>query len=245
MRILILAAGGAFSSTSIAATVNNPYPLMLTEIQGIPLLQRIISSCNELDGATLAITLNDEDIRKYHIDTIASLLSPGITVFNVFNKTKGAACSALLAKDFIDVDDDLLIINSNELINVNYAEVINDFKIRKLDAGVITFSSIHPRYSFVQLNHEGYVVEAAEKNPISQNATAGFYWFLKGRSFVSAAENMIRKDSNTNGLYYICPTLNEMVLDKSIIGVYTIDSSQYHTLKNEHDQNYFIKSFDK
>jgi len=117
------------------------------------------------------------------------------------------------------------------LIDVDYRAVLADFRERHLDAGTITFSSIHPRYSYVRLSAEELVVEAAEKRPISGHATAGFYWFARGNDFVRAAEEMIYKDASVNGAFYICPVLNELVLEQARIGVYPIQADQYHPLK--------------
>jgi hypothetical protein len=76
------------------------------------------------------------------------------------------------------------------------------------------------------------VVEAAEKNPISHHATAGFYWFRQGSSFISAAQEMIRKDVELDGKFFISLTFNEMVLRQRKLGVTEIDSSRYHPLKS-------------
>ena len=40
---------------------------------------------------------------------------------------------------------------------------------------------------------------------------------------------MINKDSSINGLYYIAPTLNEMVLENKTISIFQIENSIYHT----------------
>ncbi|HEY9702653.1 MAG TPA: hypothetical protein V6C58_09415, partial [Allocoleopsis sp.] len=73
------------------------------------------------------------------------------------------------------------------------------------------------------------VVETAEKKPISRNAIAGFYYFKHGKDFVSAAFKSIEKDANVNGLYFVAPTYNELVLENKHIGVTFIDSSVYHS----------------
>ena len=39
----------------------------------------------------------------------------------------------------------------------------------------------------------------------------------------------IKKDSNVNGLYYIAPTLNEMILQNKEIGFFSVKNENYHT----------------
>ncbi len=228
MNILILAAAQVSSET-----LDGDYPLCLAELDGRPLIERLIGKCNRIGEAKFIVALREFDIRKFHLDNIVTLLAPGSQVVRVMESTQGAACTALLAASHIDKDEELLIINGNELLDEDFSKILSGFREKNLDAGVVTFPSIHPRYSYVRLNDENMVVEAAEKRPISRHATVGFYWFARGNDFVRAVQNMIRKDARVNDLFYICPTLNELVLEQARIGTYGIEPSQYHPLKTE------------
>jgi dTDP-glucose pyrophosphorylase len=124
----------------------------------------------------------------------------------------------------------LVIANGDQVFATDVAEAVRDFRRRNLDAGTIVFDSVHPRWSFVKLDPEGLVVEAAEKRPLSRKATAGFYYFRRSRDFVEAAQAMIRKGASVNGSYYICPSFNEMILKGSRIGVFEIPREKYISL---------------
>lgn len=229
MNILILAAGHTNPNDQ-----TDSYPLCLAEVDGELLIELLIQSCESVDRAKFIVALRESDIRRYHLDNVVQLLAPDTTVLRVGENTKGAACTALLAVGHIDNNEELLILNGNELVDVDFSLILNDFRARKLAAGVVTFPSVHPRYSYVRLNAENLVIEAAEKNPISRMATIGFYWFAQGKDFVRAAKGMICKDALVNDLFYICPSLNELVLEQARIGAYEIEASQYHPLKTEH-----------
>ena len=228
MNILILAAGQSTFNSQ-----DESYPLCLTELDGVPLIERLIQSCHSISDANFIVALREQDIHCYHLDNVVNLLAPDSHIIRIIDNTKGAACTALLAATYIDNDDGLLILNGNEILDADFSAVLKDFNERKLDAGVVTFNSIHPRYSFVRLDTQGLVVEAAEKNPISRLATVGFYWFARGNDFVRAVKSMIRKDASVNDLFYICPALNELVLEQVRIGTYTIEACNYHPLKTE------------
>jgi dTDP-glucose pyrophosphorylase len=171
-------------------------------------------------------------VRQFHLADIVALLAPGSSVVTVSERTGGAACTALLGAEFIDNDQELLIVNGNDLIETDFGVIVNGFRDKDWDAGVVTFPSIHPRYSYVRLDSTGLVVEAAEKRPISRLATAGFYWFRRGSDFTNSAKSMIRKDASIQGVFYICPVLNELVLQQRRIGTHGIAASQYRPLKN-------------
>jgi dTDP-glucose pyrophosphorylase len=236
MNILILAAGNA-----VADGRKHEYPLCLTELDGQPLIERLINAFASFGPHQIIIALNNDEVRKFHLQNIVELLAPGTIVLRIANKTRGAACTALLAAANIDNSKELLVINGDSLLDVKFDEVIQQFRDRDLDAGTIVFPSVHPRYSYVRLNNE-LVVEAAEKNPISRNATAGFYWYARGSEFVGAIKNMIRKDAHVDGNFFICPAFNELVLQQRKIGVFHIDLKQYHQLKTERQlDNYEAK----
>lgn len=228
MNILILAAG----QPPLQKQDEN-YPLALVEFEGTPLIQKLIEQCSSIDAkVNFIIALRETDVRDYYLDNIVRLLSPSAEILKVSDNTQGAACTALLSVPYIDNDDELLILNGNELLDIDFSLPLQDFRQRGLDAGVVSFNSVHPRYSYVKIQ-DGLVVEAAEKRPISRHATVGFYWFNQGSIFVKAAKNMIRKDASVNGLFYICPSLNELVLEQYKIGMFTIATELYHPLKNE------------
>jgi dTDP-glucose pyrophosphorylase len=228
--------------SKISLANNTDYPVCLTEVGERPLLERVITTCSSLEPKQLILSFSSDDIHKFHVDNAARLLAPDAKIVGVEGQTQGAACTALLASPHIDNDQELLILNGDELLDIDFQSVLSDFRSRKLDAGIVAFDSIHPRYSYVVLDDNGFVTEAAEKNPISRNATAGFYWYAHGSDFVSAAKSMIAKDARTNDAFYICPSFNELVLKGAKVGVHRIEASQYHPLKDsrliEHYDSY-------
>ena len=131
----------------------------------------------------------------------------------------------------IDNAEELLIIGSNEILGVNPVDIISHFYEVQADAGVVVFPSVHPRYAYVRLDDDGSVIEAAEKRPISRNATAAFHWYAHGRDFVRSTKAMIRKSADVEGIFYISPSLNELVLEQKKIASFPIPLNQYHPLK--------------
>lgn len=240
MNILILAAGNPEFDTG-----DGQYPLCLTELDGTPLIERIVTLCQQLPVTRMIFALRKEDVNRYHLDNVVDLLYPGAITLKVQGNTPGAACTALLATGHIRGEEELLIISANELIDADFAEIVAGFRSRQLDVGTVTFPSMHPRYSYVRVDDQGLVVEATEKNPISRHATAGFYWFAKGNDFIDGAKNMIRKDAQVNGIFYICPAFNELVLAQKRIGIHAIEAKKYHPFKTERQLHKYEVSFEQ
>lgn len=227
MKILIPIAGNNMIDEK------NQYIKSLYEIEKKTILQYVYESLNYIENAEFLIVLKREDTLRYHLDDMVRLLIPGVEVVVADRATQGAACSCLLAVDRISDEEALLIVGSDQLLNINLQEVIDDFEKRGLDGGVIVFDDIHPRWSFVRLDEDGYVVEAAEKRPISRYATTGFYYFRRGGDFIDAAEQMIKKGASVNGQYYVCPCYNEMILKQKKIGVFQISKEDYFNLNQQ------------
>lgn len=208
------------------------YMKSLQEIERKTILQCSIESLATLNNAHFIFVVKREDINKYHIDNIVKLLRPEADIVVAEGETMGAACTCMLAIDNIELDIPLLIVGSDQLLTIPANIVIDDFEKNDYDAGVVIFDDVHPRWSYVRIDQNGHVIEAAEKRPISKNATAGFYYYKKAKDFFEAAKQMILKNASVNGKYYICPAFNEMILQQKVIGTFKIKKEQYYNFNH-------------
>jgi dTDP-glucose pyrophosphorylase len=234
INILVLMSGSsqAFKDAGYA------YPKNLVEIGGRPLVQRVLDHLKPLEAlnARFICVLRHDENRQHHTGQVIQLIQPTAQVIELKGDTSGAACSALLAVDIINNDLPLLIVNGDQLLqDIDLPAVIGDFQSRKLDGGLVAFEDIHPRWSFVKCDASGQVIETAEKRPISNLATAGFYYFSRGSDFVLAATEMIKKDAQVGGVFYICPSYNELILRQRRIGVHRIPRKSYRSLASPAD----------
>ncbi len=202
------------------------YPKYLLEMNGEPIIQRVVESISSLK-AKISFVVRKEDDDKAYISSTLQILSPKCTVYKVNEETQGAVCSALFAIDSINNDDELIVVNGDQLIKNGIQEAVNEFRKKEYEGGIMVFRSVHPRWSYVGLDENGFVNETSEKRPISNMATAGLYYYKHGKDFVNASFNTIRKDVNYNGKYYICSTYNELILNQKKVGVYEINKNEY------------------
>lgn len=227
MNILVLMAGNSDDFKD----KGHFYPKYLLEIHNEPIVQRVVESLDSIAG-NINFIIRKEDNDKFFLADTLKILSPKSTVIEVDSTTKGAVCTALFAIDQINNDKELLVINGDQLIKADLLEAIESFRKRKLDGGIVTFQSVHPKWSYVLLNEAGYVIQTSEKRPISNMATAGCYYFKKGADFVKACMSVIEKDVKVNGLYYISSTYNEMILEQKLVGHYEIARKDYVSFAN-------------
>jgi dTDP-glucose pyrophosphorylase len=111
------------------------------------------------------------------------------------------------------------------------------------DGGIVTFKATHPKWSFAKLDKNGLVTEVAEKNPISDTATVGFYYWKRGSDFVKYAEEMIEQDIRVNNEFYVCPVYNNGIKDG--LGVRTFNVPKMWGLGTPEDLNYYLEHYGK
>lgn len=223
LNIIIPLGSGKFDTDN----ENYLYPLPLIDIQGKALIEYLHENLNEIKKEKKFIFIvRDADCKQYHLDNVIKQLDNNSTIVRINGQTKGAVCSVLTAIDEIDKDEELIIVNSDQIINVDYNIVLE--QLRAYDGGMITFNSVHPRWSYIRINNES-VVETAEKNPISNKAIAGFYYFKKAKEFLNGAFNVIKFDENYNGSYYTSSVFNQLILNRKNIGYVEIPRQHYHS----------------
>jgi HAD superfamily hydrolase (TIGR01509 family) len=217
MNVLIPMAGAGSRFQQAGYT----FPKPLIDVNGKPMIQVVVDNLN-ID-ATFVFVVQKEHREKYNLDTLLNLITPGCKIVEVSSLTEGAACTTLLAKEFIDNDDPLVMANSDQFVEWDSNEFMYKMIEQKVDGGILTFKATHPKWSFAKIDESGYVTEVAEKNPISDIATVGVYYWAKGSDYIKYAEKMIEKNIRVNNEFYVCPVFNEAIQDGKKIKTYNIE----------------------
>lgn len=196
------------------------FPKPLIEVNGKPMIQVVVENLNI--EAHFIFIVQKEHYEKYQLKYMLNMIAPGCDIIQVDGVTEGAACTTLLAKELINNESPLLIANSDQYVEWNSNECLYAFTADGIDAGILTFHSVHPKWSYAKLDDRGFVSEVAEKRPISDLATVGIYYWKKGSDYVKYAEQMITKNIRTNNEFYVCPVFNEAIGDGKLVRVKTI-----------------------
>jgi dTDP-glucose pyrophosphorylase len=234
MNILIPMAG-AGSRFQLAGYT---FPKPLIDVNNKPMIQVVVDNLN-ID-ANYIYVVQKSHREKYNLDTLLNLITPNCKIVEVDGITEGAACTALLAKEYIDNDSPLFFANSDQFVEWDSNEFMYKMNETDADGGIVTFKATHPKWSFAKIDETGYVTEVAEKNPISDNATVGFYYWKHGSDFVKYAEQMIEKNVRVNNEFYVCPVFNQAVEDNKKIRVYEVQNMW--GLGTPEDLNFYIEN---
>lgn len=241
MNIVIPLAG-----MSIFDTKNFFYPAPLIDVDGLPLIQYVTENLETIEGDKKYVyIIKEEDSIKYHLDNTLKLLTPNCEIIKLKAKTKGAVCSILLAIDSIDKEEETIIVNADQVFDCNLNLILKNFRQRKADGAVITFNSVHPRWSYILSDDDLNVLQAVEKNPISKNAIAGFYYFKSFNLFVDSAFRAIEIEDFYNENLYTSALLNQLILMNKNVVNYQIEAKKYKSFYSPQTikefENYILK----
>jgi len=235
LNVLIPMAGAG--SRFEAAGYTFPKPLI--EVNGKPMIQVVVENLNV--QANFIFIVQKSHFEKFNLGYLLNLIAPGCKVVQIEGVTEGAACTTLLAREYIDSDAPLLIANSDQFVEWNSSETLYSFESQGLSGGIVTFEATHPKWSYAKLGEDGYVTEVAEKRPISNIATVGIYYWRKGSDYVRYADQMIAKNVRTNGEFYVCPVFNEAIGDGHKFRIRNIE--KMWGLGTPEDLNYFLENY--
>lgn len=153
----------------------------------------------------------DARIRKWYKDA---------SFFSVEGLTEGQACTCLIAKEFIDMDDELLIAACDNGIEYD----MDGFNDIKRDSDLVVFTYRHDKrveedpdaFGWVRADSSNRITGVSVKRHISDtpwndHAIVGTFWFRKGRMFVNAAEEMMREDDRVNNEFYVDETVKHVI----------------------------------
>ncbi|ECP8926471.1 lipopolysaccharide biosynthesis protein, partial [Campylobacter jejuni] len=159
MNIVIPMAG--LGSRFAKAGFDKPKPFI--DVLDKPMIVRVLENLKYKDARYILIA------RKEHLTKEKKLVDEIKNNFNVefipIDKlTEGTACTVLYARKYINNDTPLMIANSDQIVDINIADFINDGFKRGLDGSILTFvdKEKNPKWSFAKLNND-LVVEVKEK----------------------------------------------------------------------------------
>ena len=184
-------------------------PMFVASIKSFPVAEQYIFICQKtfLDRYPFR-----KEVDKYF---------PNATILTVDYVTQGQACTCLLAEDFMDKHESLLIssidyqmvydesmfaaMQSDESVDV----IIFTFQMKsvaKKDPGAFAYCRIH----------RDRVIEVVEKQTISDTpewdqAVVGSFYYRRVSDFADGVKAMIEKNIRVNNEFYVGTSINQLI----------------------------------
>jgi len=135
-------------------------------------------------------------------------------VIYISRYTRGAALSALSGICTLDNFGQPLIVDLADIIYTSSTDIKKLLqKEVSVDGIALFFKSNKPQYSYLLSSPSGFLITAAEKRVISNQASSGTYIFRNSSVFLMAVAHALQNESTQayNNLFYICPLFNGII----------------------------------
>ena len=207
LNLLIPMAGAGQRFRDAGYTMPKP----LIDVEGLPMVVQVIQQA-QMPPCRMIFLVQRNHLQNHRAEHILTQHFSQSVIVPVNGVTQGAACTTLLARDLIDNDNPLVIMNSDQIIHWDAAGGLEWMLSEPSSGGIVTFQDRerNPKWSFAQVE-DNWVSRVAEKDPISEWATAGIYVWRRGRDYVAAADQMILNNQRVNGEFYVCPVYNTAI----------------------------------
>lgn len=242
VNIVIPMAGAG--SRFVKAGYKDPKPFI--DVAGKTMIERVLENLKYPDARYILI------VRKEHFEARIELISElkkkyNVEFITIDKLTEGTVCTVLHARKLINNEKPLIIANSDQIIDIKFADFVDDCFKRQLDGSILTFldKESNPKWSFAKTDEYGMVTEVKEKQLISNRATVGIYMWNKGNDFINSSIDMIAKNERVNNEFYTCPTYNYLIDEGKRIGIYDIDFEQMHGTGTPEDLNNYLEILKK
>lgn len=213
------------------------FPKPLIEVHGSAMIQSVVRNLNV--DARFIFVVQKAHAERYNLPALLGAIKEDSEIVELDDLTGGAAETALAAEALLSENDPLIIANSDQMMEWSISTDLYKIARTEADGAIWTFESSHPKWSFAKLAPDGVTVqEVAEKNPISDRATTGVYFWRRAGDFLSYARQMIAAGDTTNGEFYICPVYNWAIRDNK--KVINLPVSQMFGIGTPEDLNYFL-----
>lgn len=214
MKLVIPMAGEG--SRFAKAGYSLPKPLI--DVRGKPMIQQVIDNLQFPNITEYVFIVRKEHVDAFKIDKVLETICKGkkTSIVVVDRLLKGSAMSILEASKHIDTGEEILVANSDQFVEFSKEnfEIFKNLSFEyqgsniKIDSLIFTFKAVSSKWSFVKLNGSNRVIEVAEKNPISDIANCGIFWFRNGDQLLKQIKSMVSSNFTVNNEFYLAPSYN-------------------------------------
>jgi dTDP-glucose pyrophosphorylase len=235
INIVIPMAGAGRRFSEMGYTKPKPF----IDVLGKPMICHVLDNL-KIDGAKYILLTRKEHFEAEQ-DTVNYILTHYNTEFILIDQlTEGASCTVLHAHRLIDNDAPLLIANSDQIVDIDIRDYLQDSQARGLDGSVLCFEDSDSKWSYAKVNEDGFITTIKEKVVISKHATVGIYYFSHGTDFVKNAIDMIVRNDRVNNEFYVAPVYNYGIAKGGKYGIYNIEKEHMHGTGTPEDLDKYI-----
>ena len=207
-------------------------PLILVEDK--PIIEHVINLFP--DENDIVFICNTNHLRETNLRKELLNLVPNARIIEIPLHKKGPVYAVDQIKNIINDDEEVIINYCDFGTYWDYKDFLKHTRARNADGAIVAYKGFHPHmlgninYAFIRDNKQ-WMLEIKEKEPFTENrmneyASNGTYYFKKGSYVKKYFKQLMNRDINTNGEYYVSMVYNLMAEDSLKISIYEIQHMQ-------------------
>ncbi|WP_321311692.1 sugar phosphate nucleotidyltransferase [Halarcobacter sp.] len=234
----------------VEAGYKDPKPLIV--IDGKPIIAHV---CDLFPGETkFTFICNSKHLAETNMRDILLSLKPNANVVEIPNHKKGPVYAVSLIEDLIDDDEEIIVNYCDFGTYWDYEDFLKHTRDRDADGAIPAYKRFHPHmlgttnYAFMR-DDKQWMLEIKEKEPFTDNrmeeyASNGTYYFKKGSYVKKYFQEIMDKDINLKGEYYVSLIYNLLVKDGLKVSIYDVQHMlQWGTPADVEEYNTWSKYF--
>lgn len=221
VNIIIPCAGSAKRFFDAGYTEYKP----LLPIGGVTMIEKVMDNLIPNEEHRFILVHRKEHRKEFH--KLLLQTDRNIELVEIDEVTSGAAETIMIGLMEAKVNEGGIIVANCDQY-VRWFDVNTFIKKCRIygSAGIVEFGGERdPKYSYVEINEMNNITRVAEKNPISDYATVGIYYYQDPTLAKQCIARMMDAGDTHNGEYYFCPSFNYVPRHKIIVpyGVWKAD----------------------
>ena len=248
MHIIIPMSGMGNRFIDAGYTVAKP----LINVDGKPIIEHV---CNLFPGEEkFTFICNAKHLAETNMKEVLNRLKPNANIVEIPNHKKGPVYAVSFVEDLINEEEEIIVNYCDFGTYWNYNDFLTHTRNRDADGAIPAYKGFHPHmlgstnYAFMR-DERQWMLEIKEKEPFTDNrmneyASNGTYYFKKGSFVKKYFKELMDKDINLKGEYYVSLVYNLLVEDGLKVSIYEIQHMlQWGTPSDIEEYNTWSKYF--
>lgn len=248
MHIIIPMSG--IGNRFIEAGYKEPKPLIV--IDGKHIIEHVCDLFPNEDKFTFIC--NSKHLSETNMREVLQSIKPNANIVEIPNHKKGPVYAVSLVEYLIEDDEEVIVNYCDFGTYWDYEDFLKHTRNREADGAIPSYKGFHPHmlgstnYAFMR-DDKQWMLEIKEKEPFTNNrmqeyASNGTYYFKKGSYVKKYFKEIMDKDINLKGEYYVSLIYNLLVEDGLKVSIYNIQHMlQWGTPQDVEEYNTWSKYF--
>lgn len=248
MQVIIPMSG--MGQRFVNAGYTDPKPLIV--IDGKPIIEHVVEM---FTGETKFIFIcNSKHLKETNMRSELERIAPNGHIVEIAPHKLGPVYAVKQIEDLIEDQEEVIVNYCDFAVSWDYHDFLKNTRDRKADGAVPAYKGFHPHmlgttnYAFMR-SKEQWMLEIKEKEPFTDNrmqefASTGTYYFRKGEFVKKYFSELIERNVNLNGEFYVSLIYNLLVEDGLSVSIYDIQHMlQWGTPGDVEEYNNWSKYF--